>query len=442
MSASVRQSTAASASRLELPAYESPLYSLSSAQQRDLQHLEKFKSLTNLSTHLQHANECITAMAADINDRYTERQTSFEKRKTKRSHQAMGEDGPDLQEEETELEAMRERVDKITQRMEETVRKIIDSSKYVESIGNGLREAQKQATGDAARATQHTQSQAQGRSTAGDEESQADFEPTDPGASARAESLSKLYTNKLEREKERWQTFSLQRRYAQHKDYKAFRDLVHDAQNPDGDTEPSNPDTWFSDRPGSPAPGITRRHRTSNGENSDDGSESDTSDIAIARERISTKCPLTLREFEDPVTSARCPHSFEKTAIQSLIRESQIRDGPQRERVVQCPVGGCSQMLSEKDMRSDPTMVRKIRRLQAAKARAADEDSDDGGEDGDNGVTVVEELGSDDGEEEDGASDGAKRAWSVKPKMEPRSTRTPRATTEIISMGGTDTEEE
>lgn len=453
-----RQSTAASTQRLELPAYENPQHSLNAAQQRELQGLEKLESLEILKKHLEHANDSVTNTAGDINDRFTERQTSWRKRKAKRAQQEMNQDDADLQEEETDLEAMRQRVDKMTQHMEETVRKIIDSSKYVESIKNGIQEVQRQATDDAVRTTQHTQSQTHARDTTAtaaaddDSESLADFDPTDPASTTpRAASLSQLYTSKLERDKDRWQTFSLRTRYAQHKDYISFRDVLHDAQHPEGETESPNPTTWFSDRPGSPAPGITRRSRTSrdNGDdNAGSGSESDTSDIAIAREHISTKCPLTLREFEDPVTSTHCPHSFERSAILSLIHGS-------RERVVQCPVPGCAQMLTEADLRRDPRMVRKIKRLQTAKARAAEEggeDSDGEGGEGDGRErTVVEEIGSEDDDEMEGligGGGGGRRAWSVRPKQElrssqpPRASRPPRATAEIVSMPGSETEGE
>ena len=436
MSTRQRQSNAAAAQRLELPPYEDPLHSLTQAQQRDLQRLEKLNSLDTLNSHLRHANDCVTIMAADINDRFTERQKSLGRRTGKRAQQPVEEDATDLQKEEKELDEMRDRVDKMTQRMEETVRKIVDSSKYVESIGNGLRDVQRQAVDDAVRTSQQTQNQQNTRSTAEDSESIADFDPTDPASTTPAPaSLCKTYTTKLEREKERWQTYSLSTRYTKHKDYVQFREIVHDAQNPDGATERSNPATWFSDRPGSPAPGITRRNRKSG--HGGEGSDSDTSDIAFTREHISTKCPLTLREFEDPVTSIHCPHSFEKTAILSLVRSSR---GPRGERVVQCPVGGCSQQLTEKDLRRDPTMVRRIQRLQAAKARAAEEDSDDG-ENAGNDTNVVEEIDSDeDGELDTTAIMGGAR--SVRPKLESRSSRPPRATTEIVSMGRSDTEEE
>ncbi|KAL9062396.1 MAG: hypothetical protein Q9157_008956, partial [Trypethelium eluteriae] len=198
MSSRARQPTIAPSQRLELPPYEDPLHALKPAQQSQLQQLQKLKYLETLNTHLRHATECVNTMAANINDRFTERQTSLGKRKARRAQMGLGEDESDLQDEEKELEAMRERVDKMTERMEETVRKVIDSSKYVESIENGIRDVHGQATNDAARATQHTQSQIQTRSTTANDEDLADFEPTDPAATAPVQSLCHLYTNKLE----------------------------------------------------------------------------------------------------------------------------------------------------------------------------------------------------------------------------------------------------
>jgi hypothetical protein len=62
-------------------------------------------------------------------------------------------------------------------------------------------------------------------------------------------------------------------------------------------------------------PGITSRDQRVGV-----GAEEDRdNDIAIARERISIKCPLTLQEFKDPVTSKKYPHTFKKLAILNII---------------------------------------------------------------------------------------------------------------------------
>lgn len=99
----------------------------------------------------------------------------------------------------------------------------------------------------------------------------------------------------------------------------------------------------------------------------DNGQESD-DDIAIEREKVSLRCPLTFLTFKDPVTSTKCPHSFERTAIEDMITKSSYmltlprghpRQG-QRGRYVKCPV--CELPLTKEDLRPDPVLLRKVRR--------------------------------------------------------------------------------
>ena len=67
-------------------------------------------------------------------------------------------------------------------------------------------------------------------------------------------------------------------------------------------------------------------------------------DLTVASEKISIKCPITLLPMKDPVTSTKCPHSFEKEAILSMINASDVRtDGGGRrgaggQKAMQCPI--------------------------------------------------------------------------------------------------------
>jgi hypothetical protein len=152
-------------------------------------------------------------------------------------------------------------------------------------------------------------------------------------------------------------------RYSSHNDYIHFKRMVHDARYGDDGPPLPAPKFWFSER-GSPAPGLTStQHRN----DSDD-------DIAIERETISTRCPITLQNFKDPVTSTKCPHSFEGEAILQMIKQSGARIGSRGDRAVQCPVTGCEQMLSAQDVRPDPILVRKIRRIQKANEQGSEDE--------------------------------------------------------------------
>ena len=67
-------------------------------------------------------------------------------------------------------------------------------------------------------------------------------------------------------------------------------------------------------------------------------------ELAVASERISIKCPITLLPMKDPVTSTKCPHSFEREAILSMINASDVRVGGSEgrgaviQKAMQCPV--------------------------------------------------------------------------------------------------------
>lgn len=143
--------------------------------------------------------------------------------------------------------------------------------------------------------------------------------------------------------------------------------MVHDAKHPGDDAPPvPHASTWF-------------RHMEDG--TAQENAESD-DDIAIEREKVSLRCPLTFLTFKEPVTSTKCPHSFERTAIEDMIKKSTYmltlprghpRQG-QRGRYVKCPV--CELPLTKEDLRPDPVLLRKVRR-QSQKDDDDDDDDDD-----------------------------------------------------------------
>lgn len=67
----------------------------------------------------------------------------------------------------------------------------------------------------------------------------------------------------------------------------------------------------------------------------------DDDDLAVASERVSIKCPLTLLPMKEPVTSQKCPHSFEKGVILDMINRSDITlegSGRRGVKALKCPV--------------------------------------------------------------------------------------------------------
>lgn len=138
---------------------------------------------------------------------------------------------------------------------------------------------------------------------------------------------------------------------------------------------------WFThleEPAGAAADEHGHRTRTRGGQRARSASPADSDDIAIERERISLKCPLTLLPFRDPVTSTKCPHSFEREAIEGMIASSATTapapagSRARRVRSVKCPV--CSEVLTAADLRSDPVLLRRVRRAEAATRREAEEE--------------------------------------------------------------------
>lgn len=112
--------------------------------------------------------------------------------------------------------------------------------------------------------------------------------------------------------------------------------------------------------------------------------DEDEDDFEIAQESGIVKCPLTMRYFEEPVTSQKCPHSFEKTAILEMISKAGREHGRPisgaKQNEVACPNAGCSKVLRKEDLLDDPALLRRVQRHreeEERRARQRDEVSDE-----------------------------------------------------------------
>jgi hypothetical protein len=94
--------------------------------------------LDALKTRQRVANEHLTQAAADINDRLQEKTAEFERRRRNREKQ-----GSQYSiEEDPILDEMRRNIDDTTERLDSSVRKIIDANAEVEGMERALRELQ------------------------------------------------------------------------------------------------------------------------------------------------------------------------------------------------------------------------------------------------------------------------------------------------------------
>ena len=127
-------------------------------------------------------------------------------------------------------------------------------------------------------------------------------------------------------------------RYASNNDYIGFRKIIHDALHP-GDDAPPMPkaSTWFPDSQVTLGAADGNASQPAPVANDDD-------EVAIASEKKSLKCPITLLTMTDPLSSTKCPHSFERSAILGMLELSERRppaNGPRGaqggERTMKCP---------------------------------------------------------------------------------------------------------
>lgn len=404
--ASVAPSPAQRPSVTQAP-YEKPLFTLNPEAQRALADLTRKHNLKQLDNKFENAGAAIMNSAAEINERLNNREVAG--KKYRQRQQASQQSDPDAEAAvaavEADLEQMRAKVESMTKRMEEGMRKMIDGRFAVEQMKESVAFAADAARAEASTqaSTLATRSQARRRRGGDDEEGDGeneeeeyqDFTPTDPSGGTQAvASVSEAWMRKLDDEKIRYQNLSLGQRYATNNDYIQFKGIVHNSRFPEGEVELPHASAWFTENGAAPQPGVT----------SAGADEDDDDDIQIQRTKTSTKCPLTLQEFRDPVTSSKCKHSFEASAIMEMIKNSKELVGVRPagrgkttggEKAVRCPVPSCDHMLTKNDLHKDKTIMYNIARLQRARRLEEEDDEDDDEGNGSSGRQRVDLIESD-----------------------------------------------
>ncbi|KAJ9293930.1 hypothetical protein DTO271G3_7306 [Paecilomyces variotii] len=381
-----------------MPEYQPLSAPLNPTGQRALAALLQSQSFRHLKTHLKHASLKLTDTAGEANDRLTEAQQRFQRRQQQRRREAQAaregqEDAnqEDDDEEAQELAQKEEKVKEVTVQLEEKMRAVVDAEVKLEALTNVLGDLAREAEAAEAANAIRTRTRTGGRRRNVDEMDGDDEEDQDYEASPERElgaddkPPSQLLQQKLAENTEKWEGLSLTQRYSTNNDYVGFYRIVHDSKHPGDDIPPlPHPSTWFShlEDPSTAARGAASpARRTRRGRNRS-ASTAGSEDIAIERERISLRCPLTLLTFKDPVTSTKCPHSFERQAIEDMIAHSSTTEAvpsrdssrPRRVRSVKCPV--CSVSLTLQDLRPDPVLLRRVRRAER-EAESEDESDED-----------------------------------------------------------------
>ncbi|KAJ0426349.1 zinc-finger of the MIZ type in Nse subunit-domain-containing protein [Aspergillus carlsbadensis] len=408
-----------------LPAYQAPVGPLAEVGRTALVTLLRSSALRQLKTHVQHAELKLTESAGEVNERLTDATVRLKRKREKererdvsRSMTEAGDgdaegneekdrmdvDGGDadggFEEEVARLKEFEEKVRGVTENLDMSMRNAIDSEVKIDALGVVLNGLQREAEANAAAngGTQRPRQRRRRTRRAGSDEEEAEedegelYEATPEADEGGDEhSLTRKLDERTAKDQEKWEDLSLTERYSENNSYVGFYRIIHEAKHP-GDDPPPVPhaSTWFSHlednarsskrRNSSSAP--TRRNTRQQRQRS---ASTDSDDLAIERERISLKCPLTLLHFKDPVTSTKCPHSFERAAITDMISRSGMTvpapadsgsgGRPRRARAVKCPV--CSEVLTANDLREDLVLLRRVRRAEAALRREREEEEDD-----------------------------------------------------------------
>ncbi|KAJ5513366.1 hypothetical protein N7463_002918 [Penicillium fimorum] len=403
-----------------LPEYQTPEAPLTAESQRQIAALLASHHLRNLRTHLQHAAEKLAQSGGEVNERLSDARIRYEKRKEARRRQ--GDENVDDDENNEEYQRLAEaeaQVDGVTARMEEKTRQIVDSEIKLQGLTDAVGQIEREEGENVATALGVRQTRQQrARQRAHDDDADGTEDPTDgdyEDAQERemrernvANPPSRKLVDKLTEGAQKWDELSLTERYASNNSYIGFYRMVHDAKFPGDDVPPlPHSSTWFEhmEDTNTRSVGLARTRNQRRGVSPADSDD----DIAIERERISLKCPLTLTPYQDPVTSTKCPHSFEREAIMDMISHSQTtiappasRRGQRRVHVVKCPV--CSTPLTADDLRPDAVLLRRVRRAQELQQREEEDDhlEGDGRKQKDRSTGIT--LGSD-GESDDDAMD-------------------------------------
>lgn len=426
---------------IELPEYEQPQFALNSDAQRLLHNLTVKHKLDKFSEDLKLAISKLTNTATDVNERVSDQRHRQKPSRTANDSVTASQDGgrDEPASAAEQGKPFEQEAEKMTARMESSVRKMIDCQQSISWIRDSI-----SATAAQSRAYASTQSsnpaasrasrrtRQQGTEDAGDgfgddgqEEEYSDIEPTAQAESTQQQIVgpSVTFREHFELRQQRYRDTSLADRYTGNTDFRNYKNMVHHALYPDEDVAAPAPSTWFKEQP--PArPGVTQGGIE----------EEEEEDMQMIRAVTSTKCPITLQEFKQPLTSNKCPHTYEASAIYEMIaRSTSTRAPPQLAgragaKAVQCPVQGCLNLLTHADLHEDQVVVRRIRRLQRAR-ELEDQEMQDAGDmlqDGtQRGALVIDEEGDDgydvdDIDEEDDDDDDGQPAPSRRIKREMR----------------------
>ncbi|OTA98639.1 hypothetical protein M426DRAFT_325797 [Hypoxylon sp. CI-4A] len=329
-----------------LPPYEPLSTPLNDQAVRALNQLSSNKDTRKYEEQLKKSIDLLSNSVRDLNDKYAERKESLKRLQEKR-----GPDGEKTERERAEEKAvlaLQSEVPRLTDECDQAVRSVVDLRVELEDGNAALRETAQKVETEA-----QTQRQRR-RDEEEDDENMEDLEITGP-IGLLQDAMGKAAAVHVSK--------SLYEKYGLDNDYIGFKQMWHDAVH--GNESKPLPDAtrWFTEDGGY--------------------GEADDDDLIVAEEHLDVRCPLSMVVMQDPYTSSKCKHTFEKASIVQFLR------GQPGQRA-RCPQTGCNKEVSIDDFRPDPVMFRRIKRQQQASQHANDDDEDDD-DDEDNGDEDVDE---------------------------------------------------
>ncbi|OKL56183.1 hypothetical protein UA08_08567 [Talaromyces atroroseus] len=419
-------SSSRASNRPATPEYEPLSMPLTATAQRALESLLLSKQFRMVKGHIQQATDKLTEIAGEANERATDARHRFNASSSRGK------------------KATKAEMKATTAQLEERMRGLVDAEYKLGGLHAAVQELTQnaQAAGAALNATRRRarlRERVGRRDADGDEEMDAAEDEEDEDEDEDEDMAptlvpSQVLAEKLETHKAQWESQSLTERYSSNNTYVGFYRIVHDAKHPGNETPPvPHPSTWFNHLEQRQIPPASSSSSRTTAAFNNQARHQDRDDVEIERERISLKCPLTLRTFEDPVKNSKCVHSFERMAIQDMIKASPmtIPAGPndfqgggaagrnaraRRVRAAPCPV--CSEALTLNDLEPDLVLLRRVRRARAAELREQEEAEFGGGRrkglhGRSSGVTIDSDDSDDDDDDDDSESEEDREARQV-----------------------------
>lgn len=336
---------------------------LNDKARKALQDLTRRYQNENLLQHkLKESTKLITETTGTLNDRAHERRVRYNRGVNKQTEKSKEEIENDKQ----EHEEFQRRADELTKKMDLSMRRIIDNRIWAEELSANVTAVNTNAINSSIRAAAQPE---QGENDNDDDDD--DDTPAMP-AVPQNETPSSFLEAALTTQATRWTSKSLTDRYADDDDYKSFHKTLWDAKHPE-ENAPLMP---------APALWLDREQNSDSIHSLSHPSPSHSVDLAIASERVSLKCPLTLTYFRDPVTAITCNHTFDKPAIENMLKTStdtvpltptqltHLASLPRNQRTraenqmklkrVRCPE--CNKFFSENDLKPNPVLLRRVQR--------------------------------------------------------------------------------